>query len=78
MNYQHADPISAAARERQQDLNTNTRFLDQDKDLIRSGKVLKCTLEGSLQANTPGARERCFQSILTHGEGEGERKRARE
>lgn len=34
MNYQHADPISVAARERQQGLNTNTRFLDQDKDLI--------------------------------------------
>ncbi len=32
----------------------------------RSGKLLKCTLEGSLQASTPGARERCFQSILTH------------
>jgi len=34
MNYQHADSISAAAGERQQGLNTNTCFLDQDKDLI--------------------------------------------
>lgn len=33
MNYQHADSISAG-RERQQGLNTNTCFLDQDKDLI--------------------------------------------
>lgn len=34
----------------------------------RSGKVLKCTLEGCLQASTPKVRESCFQSILTQRE----------
>lgn len=37
----------------------------------RSGKVLKCTLEGSLQASTLQERESSFQSILT-GMGESE------
>lgn len=43
----------------------------------RSGKVLKCTLEGSLQASTLQERESSFQSILTQM-GESERNRGRE